>query len=295
MLTFRAAWRWEDLDRAAFTRLMENHGAWVEANSDADSPAAALHSDLLMMPAQLAGPSMMGQVSVESGAERLKSAYAKKTLSRAQIEAAFSHLSETDPDRVSGVMTLSTYGGRVGDVAPDATAYAHRGTRIKIGYVAVWPSPSEADAFEAGVRNFYRAVYADTGGVPVPNEINDGAYINYPDADLRNPAWNTSDTPWHYLYYKNNYRRLQRVKAQYDPERLPPQPVHRAGLNPSARRRPRAGVRHSGAGARSSRTGSSRSQRRTPSTTRAAATWSEERRVARVPSSSVSVRPGCVK
>ncbi|MFD8381848.1 FAD-binding oxidoreductase [Streptomyces sp. NPDC059679] len=262
VLTFSAAWRWEDLDKAAFTRLMENHGAWAEANSDAGSPAAALHSDLLLVPAQLSGPYILGQVSAESNAERLmrrhldaisagtaaysitqlrkevpwleaaligpgggvarrytkmKSAYAKKTLSRPQIEAAFSHLTETDPGRISGVMTLSTYGGKVRDVAPDATAYAHRGTRIKIGYVNVWPSPSDADAYEAGVRNFYRAVYADTGGVPVPNEINDGAYINYPDADLRDPAWNTSDTPWHYLYYKDNYRRLQRVKAQYDP------------------------------------------------------------------------------
>ncbi|MGY0058766.1 FAD-binding oxidoreductase [Streptomyces sp. LZ34] len=262
VLTFRAAWRWQDLDQAAFTRLMENHGAWVEANSDAGSPAAALHSDLLLMPALLGAPYIMGQVSAESNAERLmrdhldaisagtaaysltqlrkevpwlraaqigtgegltrshtkmKSAYAKKTLSRDQIKVAFSHMTETDTSRIPGVMTLSTYGGRVGDVAPDATAYAHRGTRFKIGYVTAWASPSDADVFEAGVRNFYRAMYADTGGVPVPDEINDGAYINYPDADLRNPAWNTSDTPWHYLYYKDNYRRLQRVKARYDP------------------------------------------------------------------------------
>ncbi|MDT0547060.1 FAD-binding oxidoreductase [Streptomyces lonegramiae] len=262
VLTFRAAWRWQDLDRAAFTRLLENHGAWVEANSDSGSPAAALHSDLLLMPSVLGAPYIMGQVSAESNAERLmrdhldaisagtaaysltqlrkevpwlqaaligtgegvsrrytkmKSAYAKKTLSRAQTEVAFSHMTDPDPGRVPGVMTLSTYGARVGDIAPDATAYAHRGARFKIGYVTAWANPSDTDAFEAGVRNFYRAMYAGTGGVPVPDEINDGAYINYPDADLRNPAWNTSDTPWHHLYYKDNYRRLQQVKAKYDP------------------------------------------------------------------------------
>jgi FAD/FMN-containing dehydrogenase len=60
-------------------------------------------------------------------------------------------------------------------------------------------------------------MYADTGGVPVPNETTDGAYINYPDKDLADPAWNKSGVPWHDLYYKENYPRLQRVKAAYDP------------------------------------------------------------------------------
>jgi FAD/FMN-containing dehydrogenase len=37
------------------------------------------------------------------------------------------------------------------------------------------------------------------------------------DADLADPALNTSGVPWYTLYYKNNYPRLQRIKAQYDP------------------------------------------------------------------------------
>jgi aclacinomycin oxidase len=53
--------------------------------------------------------------------------------------------------------------------------------------------------------------------VPVPNEYNDGSYINYPDADLADPAWNTSGVPWTTLYYKENYPRLQQVKKRYDP------------------------------------------------------------------------------
>jgi aclacinomycin oxidase len=60
-------------------------------------------------------------------------------------------------------------------------------------------------------------VYADTGGVPVPGEVNDGSYINYPDADLVDPAWNTSGVPGRTLYYKDNYPRLQQVKARWDP------------------------------------------------------------------------------
>jgi aclacinomycin oxidase len=45
----------------------------------------------------------------------------------------------------------------------------------------------------------------------------DGAMINHPDTDLADPEWNTSGVPWHELYYKGNYPRLQRAKAQWDP------------------------------------------------------------------------------
>ncbi|MEW2299464.1 BBE domain-containing protein [Streptomyces sp. NPDC006655] len=31
------------------------------------------------------------------------------------------------------------------------------------------------------------------------------------------PAWNTSGAPWHTLYFKDNYPRLQRIKAADDP------------------------------------------------------------------------------
>jgi hypothetical protein len=69
----------------------------------------------------------------------------------------------------------------------------------------------------AWVLDFYRDVFAETGGVPVPNAENDGALINHPDADIADPRWNTSGVPWHATYYKGNYARLQRVKARWDP------------------------------------------------------------------------------
>ncbi|MGA9872925.1 MAG: BBE domain-containing protein, partial [Rhodococcus sp. (in: high G+C Gram-positive bacteria)] len=69
-------------------------------------------------------------------------------------------------------------------------------------------------------RNMYRDIYADTGGVPVPNDANAGAYINYPDSDLKDPAWNTSGVPWSTLYYGDHYSRLQEIKATWDPGNL---------------------------------------------------------------------------
>jgi FAD/FMN-containing dehydrogenase len=66
------------------------------------------------------------------------------------------------------------------------------------------------------VRAFYRDLFADGGGVPVPGEAYAGAFINHPDTDLAEPAMNTSGVPWHTLYYQANYPRLQRIKARYD-------------------------------------------------------------------------------
>ncbi|WP_343704510.1 BBE domain-containing protein [Chitinophaga sp.] len=41
--------------------------------------------------------------------------------------------------------------------------------------------------------------------------------INHPDTDVADPAWNQSGEPWHMLYYKENYPRLQQVKRKWDP------------------------------------------------------------------------------
>ncbi|MEE3921361.1 BBE domain-containing protein [Micromonospora sp. BRA006-A] len=51
----------------------------------------------------------------------------------------------------------------------------------------------------------------------MPGEAYSGAFANYLDTDLADEALNTSGTPWHEFYYRDNYPRLQRVKARWDP------------------------------------------------------------------------------
>ncbi|MFJ6674671.1 BBE domain-containing protein [Actinosynnema sp. NPDC091369] len=48
--------------------------------------------------------------------------------------------------------------------------------------------------------------------MPAPGELYDGSYVNQPDVDLADPAWNTSGVPWHTLYYEGNYPRLRQVR-----------------------------------------------------------------------------------
>jgi aclacinomycin oxidase len=148
---------------------------------------------------------------------KVKDALLKTRLSDRQIGVAYDHLTRADHDVMGGMLGLATYGGRINAVAPAATASAQRGSIIDMACTTGWVDPREEAGNLAWVRAFYRELFADSGGVPVPGDASDGAFINPPDADLADPAFNTSGVPWHALYYKDGYARLQRVKARWDP------------------------------------------------------------------------------
>jgi aclacinomycin oxidase len=148
---------------------------------------------------------------------KVKDALLKKRLTDRQIAVAHDHLTSSDEDIMGGMLGLATYGGQINTVAPDATATAQRGSILDIACNTGWLDPRDEAKNLAWVRAFYRELFAESGGVPVPGEAYDGAFINHPDVDLADPALNTSGVPWHTLYYKENYPRLQRIKARYDP------------------------------------------------------------------------------
>jgi hypothetical protein len=85
---------------------------------------------------------------------------------------------------------------------------------------AGWSDPADEAKSLSWARSFYRELFEDTGGVPAPGERYDGAFINHPDSDLADSTSNTSGVPWYTLYYGQNYSRLQRAKAKYDPQNI---------------------------------------------------------------------------
>ncbi|HEU4882213.1 MAG TPA: BBE domain-containing protein, partial [Longimicrobium sp.] len=156
-----------------------------------------------------------GGVSVKG-----KDAMLKRPFSDRQLGIAYEHLTSTDHDVPGGMLGLASYGGRVNTVAPDAAAAPQRGSIFDTACTTGWVDPADEEKNVAWVRAFYRDLFAETGGVPVPGDAYDGALINHPDTDLADPAWNTSGVPWSTLYYQDNYPRLQRVKAQWDPRNV---------------------------------------------------------------------------
>ena len=92
-------------------------------------------------------------------------------------------------------------GGAVADIAPTATAFVHRNALFDIQYQAYWHDAADAERDVAWVGAIRDAM------LPYTN----GSYVNYIDTDL--PDWATA-------YYGENLPRLQRVKAQYDPDNV---------------------------------------------------------------------------
>ena len=151
---------------------------------------------------------------------KVKDALLRRRFTDRQIAVAYDYMTRTDHDVIGGMLGLATYGGQINTVAPDTTAAAQRGAILDIACNVGWLDPREEAKNLAWVRAFYRDLFAETGGVPVPGEAYDGAFINHPDTDLADPALNTSGVPWHTLYYRDNYPRLQRIKAEWDPRNV---------------------------------------------------------------------------
>jgi FAD/FMN-containing dehydrogenase len=268
IMTFKGEWNWSDIDQLSFLRLLRNHGAWCERNSDADSASATLWTLLEVHRQQFGKIVTRGVSTAGASAERqvedhlaalsegiaaaegrqlermpwldfalnpfpdlfatppggvhvkVKDALLRKRFTDRQIGVAYGHLTRTDHDIMGGMLGLATYGGRINTIAPDATASAQRASILDIACTTGWLDAREEPQNLTWVREFYRDLFAESGGVPVPGDAYDGAFINHPDTDLADPLFNTSGVPWPTLYYKTNYPRLQRIKARWDPRNV---------------------------------------------------------------------------
>lgn len=146
-----------------------------------------------------------------------KSAYHRKGFTAAQAGSLYNHLTRTDFSNPVANVMLFGYGSKVNTVHADDTASAQRDSVFKALYATQWSTAAD-DAENTGwLREVYTEVYSTSGGYPVPNAATDGCYVNYPDADITDPAQNTSGVAWTTLYYKDHYPRLQQVKKRYDP------------------------------------------------------------------------------
>jgi FAD/FMN-containing dehydrogenase len=151
---------------------------------------------------------------------KIKDAFLRRPFTDRQMRLAYQYMTRTDYNTPGGVLGLASYGGSVNTVDPGETAVAQRHSILTTACTVGWQDPRDEARHLAWIRSLYRDLFAETGGVPVPGDATDGAMINHPDGDLADPEWNTSGVPWHSLYYKDNYPRLQQVKARWDPRNV---------------------------------------------------------------------------
>lgn len=97
---------------------------------------------------------------------------------------------------------LFAMGGAVNDVAPDATAYAHRTSNYIFEMEANWSPMDKPDAVKAQ-RDWLRSYYQDMQRFLQPR-----SYVNFPNREL--PDWGRA-------YYADNLPRLSQVKSKWGP------------------------------------------------------------------------------
>ena len=134
----------------------------------------------------------------ESKYSKGKSDYITAKLDAAGIDALIGGIAALPAGEVIAI--CDAYGGAIGRVADDATAFAYRaGTLFCIQYYTSWQSAGAGGRRLADIRKLYAAMRPWSGG----------AYVNYCDLDLAD---------WPKAYWRQNLTRLKSVKAKFDPD-----------------------------------------------------------------------------
>ncbi|MFE9773814.1 FAD-binding oxidoreductase [Streptomyces sp. NPDC005931] len=150
------------------------------------------------LPGRTPGRSPKGALRRETYSAR--SDFFDRPLSAAGIQTVLSRIRAVRGG--SGSIALTALGGAVNRVAPTATAFVHRRSRMLAQYLASWREGTSGSAAEAWLTSAHRAMRPHASGT---------AYQNYPDPTLKN---------WRAAYYGDAAPRLAELRKRYDPNRL---------------------------------------------------------------------------
>jgi FAD/FMN-containing dehydrogenase len=134
-----------------------------------------------------------------------KSEFFRRPLPVDAIESLLDNLAAARSAGQTRVLDFTPWGGAYNRVGADATAFAHRDERflIKHGVMLDPEAPSdEAHAARRWLTRSWEIVHPWGSG---------GVYPNFPDPDL---------DEWERAYHGDNYARLARFKAEYDPDNV---------------------------------------------------------------------------
>jgi len=142
-----------------------------------------------------------GPLAYEQVYMKAKSDYVLSPLDSTGIDAMMAAVAPVGPGGI--VLLCDSYGGKIADVAADATAFPRRaGTQYCIQYYSSWTRAADTPAHLATVANVYAAMRPYMPGA---------SYVNYCDLDLPDYAS---------AYWGDNLARLVAVKQHYDPDNL---------------------------------------------------------------------------
>ena len=122
------------------------------------------------------------------------------SIDRAAAERILHYL--TSSSASMAVAQLRVLGGAMARVPADATAFAHRNSKIMVNVAALYQQPDEKETHEVWVDQFAAAL----------RQSDTGAYVNF--------LGNEGDARIRAAYPNGTWERLATIKAKYDPTNL---------------------------------------------------------------------------
>ncbi|MFF2024085.1 FAD-binding oxidoreductase [Streptomyces sp. NPDC058171] len=147
------------------------------------------------LPGEVPGRSPRGALGRETYAAR--SDFFDRSLSEAGVRTLLGRIEGVRGG--AGSISLTALGGAVNRVAPTATAFVHRRSRMLAQYLVSWAAGTAGTAASGWLDGTHTAMRRYASGA---------AYQNYTDAAL---------TDWRTAYYGAAAGRLRAVKVAYDP------------------------------------------------------------------------------
>jgi len=144
---------------------------------------------------------------------KVSSAFVKKGKEVQAAQACYEFLRRNNKPfpNANTYISLHSFGGAIGDKAPNETAFPYRDRMLLLQFQAWWSDPADdsTDQYINWVRDV-RTTLAEQG-------LTDGGFFNFQDASI------APETDRHALmkyYYGNNLRKLIDVKIQYDEKNM---------------------------------------------------------------------------
>ncbi len=142
-----------------------------------------------------------------NGMYDLRSSYVAEALPPQALETMLSYMMKWPGGSLlpENMGILFAIGGKVREVATDATAYVHRNANYIFEMECAWAPIDKPDVMrrqQAWLTEYFEAMQP----YMLPQ-----SYVNFPSRELPN---------WARAYYGSNLERLKRVKRQYDPANL---------------------------------------------------------------------------
>ncbi|KAI3992801.1 hypothetical protein MKX01_042360 [Papaver californicum] len=161
-------------------------------------------------------PEILLNETQAKGTFKIKSDYVKEPISEFGLEGLWERLINQEQTWV----TFIPYGGRMNQISESESPFPHRnGNLYKIIYLVAWTKEHDdaSEKYITGVRKLYEYM------TPYVSNSPREAYVNYRDLDLgqniKNGKASYSDASiWGGKYFKNNFKRLVRVKSKVDPD-----------------------------------------------------------------------------